>query len=85
MGRYVLIRLAASIPVVLGVVIAVFLMVRLVPGDPAAVTYAIDATLTFPMVAESGRVFSVEDIAERTRLVLSGRFAKVVGAEAVAI
>ena len=49
------------------------------------VTYAIDATLTFPMVAESGRVFSVEDIAERTRLVLSGRFAKVVGAEAVAI
>lgn len=49
------------------------------------VTYAIDATLTFPMVAESGRVYSAEEIAERTKLVLSGRFAQVVGAEAVAL
>ena len=45
--------------------------------------YFSDATLTFPMVAESGRIFSAEDIAERTQLVLSGRFAKVVKADAV--
>ncbi len=48
-----------------------------------SVTYAIDATLTFPMVAESGRIFSAEEIAERTQLVLAGRFAKVVKADAV--
>ena len=40
MGRYVLIRLVASIPVLLGVVIAVFMMVRLVPGDPVKIILA---------------------------------------------
>jgi nicotinamidase-related amidase len=49
------------------------------------VTYAMDATLTFPMVARSGRSFSVAEIRERTELVLSDRFAKVVATEAVAI
>ena len=48
-----------------------------------SVIYAIDATLTFPMVSESGRIFSAEEIAERTQLVLAGRFAKVVKADAV--
>jgi nicotinamidase-related amidase len=47
------------------------------------VTYATDATLTFPMVSDSGRTFSAEDIRERTELVLAGRFADVVKAEAV--
>lgn len=50
-----------------------------------AVTYAIDATLTFPMVSVSGRIFSVEEIQERTELVLAGRFAQVMKAEAVRI
>jgi ABC-type dipeptide/oligopeptide/nickel transport system permease component len=36
-GRYALFRLVGSIPVLLGVVIAVFLMVRLVPGDPVKI------------------------------------------------
>ncbi|HEY6643904.1 isochorismatase family protein [Povalibacter sp.] len=48
-----------------------------------SVTYALDATLTFPMVSESGRTFSADDIRERTGLVLAGRFAEVVKAEAV--
>ncbi|HEY8507786.1 MAG TPA: isochorismatase family protein [Steroidobacteraceae bacterium] len=47
------------------------------------VTYAIDATLTFPMVAKSGRRYSVEELKERTELVLANRFAQVVPAEAV--
>jgi len=48
------------------------------------VTYAIDATLTFPMVSKSGRTYSAADITERTALVLQDRFADVVSAEAVA-
>jgi len=49
------------------------------------VTYALDATLTFPMVAKSGRSYSPEEIMERTELVLQDRFAKVVTAESVAV
>lgn len=48
-----------------------------------SVTYATDATLTFPMVSASGRTFSAAEIRERTELVLSGRFATVTKAEAV--
>ena len=47
------------------------------------VVYAMDATLTFPMVSESGRQFSVADLRERTELVLAGRFASVMNADAV--
>jgi nicotinamidase-related amidase len=49
------------------------------------VTYALDATLTFPMVAKSGRAYSAAEIMERTELVLQDRFAKVVSAESVAV
>jgi nicotinamidase-related amidase len=49
------------------------------------VTYALDATLTFPMVAKSGRSYSAADLMERTALVLDGRFANVVSAEAVPV
>jgi nicotinamidase-related amidase len=49
------------------------------------VTYALDATLTFPMVAKSGRTYTSDEIMERTELVLAGRFAEVVCAEAVAV
>ena len=37
MPAYILRRLAATIPVLLAVALLVFLMLRLVPGDPAAV------------------------------------------------
>jgi nicotinamidase-related amidase len=49
------------------------------------VVYATDATLTFAMVSESGRRFSAADIRERTELVLAGRFANVMKAEAVSL
>jgi nicotinamidase-related amidase len=48
------------------------------------VTYALDATLTFPMVSKSGRTFSPAELMERTELVLAGRFADVVRTEAIA-
>ena len=49
------------------------------------VTFAVDATLTFPMVSDSGRSYSSEDIRDRTAMVLQGRFANVVKADAVSI
>jgi nicotinamidase-related amidase len=42
-----------------------------------AVSYVMDATLTFQMVAESGRVYTPQEIMERTELVLAGRFAEI--------
>jgi nicotinamidase-related amidase len=47
------------------------------------VIFAMDATLTFPMVSRSGRQFSAADLRERTELVLADRFASVTNAEAV--
>lgn len=49
------------------------------------VTYALDATLTFPMVSKSGRTYTPAELMERTELVLNGRFATVANADAVAI
>jgi nicotinamidase-related amidase len=49
------------------------------------VTYALDATLTFPMVSRSGRTFLPAELMERTELVLHGRFATVTSADAIAL
>lgn len=50
-----------------------------------AVDYVTEATLTFPMTAADGRVYSSSDIKARTELVLAGRFARIVTvAEALA-
>jgi nicotinamidase-related amidase len=49
------------------------------------VTYALDATLTFPMVSKSGRTWSPAELMERTELVLDGRFADVLRTEAIAL
>ena len=35
MGRYILFRAAASVPVLLGITIIVFVILSLIPGDPA--------------------------------------------------
>lgn len=50
-----------------------------------AVSYAIDATLTFAMTAGSGRTYTPAELAERTELVLAGRFADVLRAEAICV
>jgi nicotinamidase-related amidase len=49
------------------------------------VTYAMDATLTFPMVSGSGRTYTAAEIRDRTELVLQGRFAQVQRSEAVVL
>jgi nicotinamidase-related amidase len=41
------------------------------------VTYVTEATLTFPMTHANGRVYTTEEIRERTELVLAGRFARI--------
>src|SRR5579859_5910700 len=44
MYKYILSRLVAMIPVLLGVVVAVFIMVKLAPGDPAAALLGVQAS-----------------------------------------
>src|SRR5579864_458529 len=44
MHRFILSRLVAMIPVLLGVVLVVFVMVKLAPGDPAAAILGVQAT-----------------------------------------
>lgn len=44
MGRYVLRRLLSIVPVILGVTIVVFLLIKLVPGDVASVLLGPEAT-----------------------------------------
>ncbi len=41
------------------------------------VDYVTEATLTFPMTNAKGKVFSPDDIKERTELVLTDRFARI--------
>jgi len=50
--RYILYRLVAVIPVLLGVSIAVFFMVRLVPGDPIQIMFANQAKPSPERIAE---------------------------------
>ncbi|HEY7032009.1 MAG TPA: nickel ABC transporter permease [Thermomicrobiales bacterium] len=40
MAKYILYRLVAAVPVVFGVTLLVFVMVRLVPGDPVSLMFA---------------------------------------------
>ena len=49
------------------------------------VSYVMDATLTFKMVTESGRIYTPQDIMERTELVLAGRFAEVKRVESLQV
>ena len=44
MSRYIAIRVASTIPVVLGVVTIVFLMLRLIPGNPVIMSLGTSAT-----------------------------------------
>jgi peptide/nickel transport system permease protein len=52
MLRYVLYRLIAIIPVLIGVSVAVFVMVRLVPGDPVKLMFANQALPSPERIAE---------------------------------
>jgi nicotinamidase-related amidase len=45
------------------------------------VDYVTEATLTFAMTSDSGRVFTAQEIKARTELVLAGRFARIASVE----
>ena len=45
MGKYILKRILLMIPVILGVVILVFTLMQLTPGDPAASILGAEATV----------------------------------------
>ncbi|HEU4797368.1 MAG TPA: ABC transporter permease, partial [bacterium] len=44
LGPYVLRRLILAIPTLLGVTVAVFLLIRLIPGDPARIIAGVTAS-----------------------------------------
>ncbi|MEJ7695433.1 MAG: hypothetical protein WKF78_01970 [Candidatus Limnocylindrales bacterium] len=44
MTRFIIRRLLSSIPVLLGVLLLVFVLVRVIPGDPCTATYGEKAT-----------------------------------------
>jgi peptide/nickel transport system permease protein len=44
MTRFIIRRLISSVPVLLGVVLLIFVLVRLIPGDPCTATYGEKAT-----------------------------------------
>ena len=44
MTRFILRRLLTSIPVLLGIVLLVFILARVIPGDPCTATYGEKAT-----------------------------------------
>ena len=46
MTRFIIRRLLSSIPVLLGIVLLVFILVRVIPGDPCSATYGEKATPT---------------------------------------
>ena len=48
--------------------------------DGFKVKYAMDATMTFAMTSPSGRVYTPQEIKDRTELVLVNRFARIVPA-----
>jgi ABC-type dipeptide/oligopeptide/nickel transport system permease component len=39
MGKYLLFRLLAAIPVLFGVLLIVFVLLRLIPGDPVDIMF----------------------------------------------
>ena len=46
MTRFIIRRLISSIPVLLGIVLLVFVLARVIPGDPCTATYGETPLLT---------------------------------------
>jgi peptide/nickel transport system permease protein len=44
MTRFIIRRLISSVPVLFGVILLVFVLVRIIPGDPCTATYGEKAT-----------------------------------------
>jgi peptide/nickel transport system permease protein len=61
MRRYLLARLALVVPVLIGVSIVTFSLIRLVPGDPVAVVLGPDARTTPEQVAAIRAAFGLDE------------------------
>jgi len=61
MGRYLLARVALIVPVLLGVSIVTFSLIRLVPGDPVTVVLGPDARVTPEQVAAIRSAFGLDE------------------------
>lgn len=61
MGRYLLARVALIIPVLFGVSLVTFSLIRLVPGDPATVVLGPDARVTPEQIAAVRAAFGLDE------------------------
>src|SRR5918912_1743415 len=61
MGRYLLARVALIVPVLIGVSIVTFSLIRLVPGDPVTVVLGPDARVTPEQVAAIRTAFGLDE------------------------
>lgn len=73
MSRYLLARLALLLPVLLGVSLVTFSLIRLVPGDPVAVVLGPDARTTPEQVAAIRAAFGLDEPAPVQYLRWMGR------------
>jgi len=60
LGSYLTRRLALAVPTVFGVVLAVFLLIRLVPGDVVTQLVGLEATISPKRVDELRRLFGLD-------------------------
>lgn len=60
MGSYLTRRLLLALPTILGVLIAVFLLIRLVPGDVVTQLVGLEATISPKRVEELRRLFGLD-------------------------
>lgn len=60
MGSYLARRLALAVPTVFGVLLAVFLLIRLVPGDVVTQLVGLEATISPKRVDELRRLFGLD-------------------------
>ncbi len=60
MGPYLIRRLLLAVPTVLGVLIAVFLLIRLVPGDVVTQLIGLEASISPKRVDELKRLFGID-------------------------
>ena len=60
LGAYLIRRLILAIPTVFGVLIAVFLLIRLVPGDVVTQLIGLEGSIRFGRVEELRRLFGID-------------------------
>lgn len=81
MGAYLARRLVLAVPTILGVLLAVFLLIRLVPGDVVTQLVGLEATISPQRVDELRRLFGLDrplavQFAEYAGGVVRGDFGK---------